>query len=302
MIDAYMIRPAPITDETLISTTASESTPAWNSATTYAIGDRVRSDTTHKIYESAIGSNLNHDPTDADNAPANWIEIGPTNDWAMFDDLKSTQTVASESLSWVLQPGKAVNSVGLARLAGAQVRIVQNDGSDDTYDETYNLVSVDGITDWYSWFFEERAQQETLIVNDLPNIPNPTITITVTGSGDVAVGANAVGRALDIGSPALGATSDYTDYSTYEPDGFGEVTTVERGYSFNEEASLLIENTRYIFVRREILKYRTGPVFVKLSDSPALQAFGRVRQFNLEISYPNQSIASLRIEETLETS
>lgn len=52
---AVAIRPNPIGDDELASTDAAETVAAWSSGTIYTAGDQARSDTTHRIYESAIG-------------------------------------------------------------------------------------------------------------------------------------------------------------------------------------------------------------------------------------------------------
>ena len=80
------IKPVSISDATLISSTIAETDySAWSSGTTYALGDKVILTSTHRVYESLQAANTNHNPTEA--ASTWWLDIGPTNRWAMFDDV-----------------------------------------------------------------------------------------------------------------------------------------------------------------------------------------------------------------------
>ena len=55
-----VIPPVTITDSILLSSSVPETDyAAWNSGTTYSIGNRVILTSTHKIYESLQNSNLN---------------------------------------------------------------------------------------------------------------------------------------------------------------------------------------------------------------------------------------------------
>lgn len=302
MSNAIAIRPVTITEAMLTASNALETVSLYNEATTYAAGEQVRSDTTFRIYESAIGSNTGNDPADAENVPSKWIDVGPTNGWAMFDAIKSTRTTASSSLVFTLEPGEPINSIGLARILGAHVRVVISDGSSDVYDQTHELISYDGIVDWYSWFFEERIQDDTLILTGLPALTDPVITITVGGSDTVGIGACSIGKSIEIGETQLGGSKEYKDYSTYEDDGFGSIAVYPRGYSFNTEVQLFIANDRLKFVSRELLAWRGVPMFWLLSDGVnVLQHFGFMKRFTPEIQYHNYSLVSLRIEETLES-
>lgn len=297
-----MIRPETVTGAVLTATDAVESVAAWNSGTTYSAGQDVSSTATNRVYRSAIDGNLNNDPTNAANQPDKWIDLRPTNPWAMFDEKKSTRTTRADSLEWELTPGRWVNSIGLARISGSTVQIVVNDGSSDVYDQTFSLVSVEGITDWYSWFFQERIQEDTLIVTDLPTVENPVITVTITATGSTAaVGACAIGRTLDIGEPLMSPQLDYNDWSSWEEDGFGGLQVVQRGYSYNVEVQLLIPKNREKYVRQQVLSYRATPVFFVLStDRTILTHFGFAKSFPIEIAYHDSSLATLRVDETLE--
>ena len=100
--------PGTITSAMLTSTVAETDYTAWSSGTTYAVGGRCISTTTHRVYESLVASNTNHDPTDISNrigATPWWLDVGATNRWKMFDDQTTSQTTAATTITVTLEPG-----------------------------------------------------------------------------------------------------------------------------------------------------------------------------------------------------
>lgn len=305
MSNAVAIRPITITDAILFSTDATETVAEWSDATTYNTGDRARSDTTHRIYEAAEDAVLDVDPTDPENIipaeGAKWIEVGPTNAWAMFDLINGTVTTREDSLEVVLTPPR-IDSLGLQGLLGATVQVVVNDGSSDIYDETFQLTSSEGIVDWFSWFFEERQQRTSLLLTDLPAIEAPEVTVTLSGTGsDVQVGTLSIGRQLDIGSTELGMNLGFRDYGSFEQDEFGTYIVVQRGFSRRADLRLMLPNNRVDQVYRELTALRSTPLFWGLAEGfDSANFFGFFKRLDIEIAYPNQSLVTLQIEGTTE--
>src|SRR3990170_7159070 len=121
-----VIPPLTITDARLISSTVSEpdagspsTEPVYNAGTTYGLGDIAISTTTHLKYESLAAGNIGNALTDT----TKWLELGPTNKWAMFDLLRSTATSAAASLSVVIAPGTRIDSLALLGLVGDTVTV-----------------------------------------------------------------------------------------------------------------------------------------------------------------------------------
>jgi hypothetical protein len=111
-----------ITELMLTSTTVAESEPQWVSGATYVLGAIRRGPTgpyAHRLFESQQAGNTNHPVTD----PAWWIDIGPSNRWAMFDLLRNTGTVGASPLVVEMTPGKRIDAVGLAGLIADTVTV-----------------------------------------------------------------------------------------------------------------------------------------------------------------------------------
>lgn len=99
-----LIRPTTLTDAMLNSSTAAENDYAvWSSSTAYAVGSRVILTSTHRKYEALAASTGVNPASD----PTKWLDLGPTNRWAMFDARVGTATTRAGSLQVVLAPGAA---------------------------------------------------------------------------------------------------------------------------------------------------------------------------------------------------
>ena len=104
-----LIRPTTLTDAMLTSSTAPENDhPVWASGTAYALGAKVILTATHRRYEALVASTGVNPASD----PTKWLDLGPTNRWAMFDDRVGTATTKAGSLQVVLAPG-ATDGVAL---------------------------------------------------------------------------------------------------------------------------------------------------------------------------------------------
>lgn len=215
------------------SSTASESDyGAWNSGTTYALGNRVISATTHMIYESAANSNTNNDPTDINNRTGStiwWNEVSATNRWKMFDGESTSQTTVATPLTVVLRPG-FINALYAGNLIGDQATITMKDspGGAVVYSNTIQLENS-YPPDWYEYFFSPFSQQPDLLVDDLPPYYNCEVTFTLSSSsGNVSCGMFQVGDLRPIGKTQYGATVSPKTYSYIKVDDFGNNTIVRR--------------------------------------------------------------------------
>lgn len=116
-----LLRPASIDDAVLTSSNVPENDyPAWSASATYALGARVILSATHRIYESAANGNVGNDPT---GSAGQWIDIGPTNRWAMFDEALGSQTERAGSIVVSLDPVDPIDAVALLDVTAVSVRV-----------------------------------------------------------------------------------------------------------------------------------------------------------------------------------
>lgn len=229
--------PITITPAMLTSTTVTpeDPNPAWLVGTTYPAGARVYSATTHLVYESLKDSNTGKDPT----VPANqtnisgvgtwWAVVGPTNKYAMFDGVISTQTSVDTPLTVVLAPGH-FNSLALFGIDADDISVVVKDAPGGAVIFSY-VAPLEGSepSDYYEHFFDPYKPQTQLNITGVPPYSSAELTLSLTkGAGTVKLGMLAVGDMMPVGLPLRGASIDIIDYSSIVFDPYGNTTIRKR--------------------------------------------------------------------------
>jgi hypothetical protein len=268
---------------------------AYSGAATYAALERVQDNTAHKIYESLVAGNVGNALTDT----AKWVEVGSTNRWLMFDQTIGTRTSRAEAIVVQIAPGKVTNSVCLIDINAASARVKMTDPSAGTvYDKTTSLVSDSVITNWYDYFFAPFEYKTQLNLFDLPASGTPTLEITLTNSGGTAeCGACVLGVARDIAPVRAGATVGMTDYSKKTQDEWGNFSIVERAFAKRASFKLLVPKNKVDFLQRLMAAIRGTPtVFVASNTYEATTIYGFVKDYDINIAYPDHSEYSLDLE------
>ncbi len=289
-----IIRPISITDAVLDTTNVAETVSVYSTTATYGLGVQARTDTNHRLFESQQASNTNHPVTDT----AWWVDVGPTNRWAMFDDKNGTQTSNTSSIDVTLTPTGRADSLALLNIDAASAQVVVNDGSSDIYDQTFPLVSTDGITDWHAYFFEEIVRKNKLFLDDLPIISSPNINVVLSDTGaTVKCGSCVIGRVKSLGGTQYGAGVGIVDYSKKTADDFGNYTITERAFSAKARFDVYMDNNEIDEMNRLLSLYRATPlVWIGAEEYTLTIIFGFFRDFNINIAYPLNSLCSLEIE------
>ena len=226
-----LIRPTTLTDAMLTSSTAPENDhPVWASGTAYAVGARVILTATHRRYEALVASTGVNPASD----PTKWLDLGPTNRWAMFDDRVGTATTRAGSLQVVLTPG-ATDGVALIDTDAESATVSLTVSGTQLYSKTQSFnVGGTAIDNWFSWFFEPVGRKSSLLFLDVPVYEAGIITVTMTRDNPadlVSCGALLFGRQFTIGETEHGADIGIIDYSRKETDQFGVTSVVERAFA-----------------------------------------------------------------------
>ena len=289
-----VIKPTAFTETMLVSSNAVESSPNYSAGTTYAKDSIVNSGT--HLYQSLVKNNLGNTPS---TSPLYWLDIGPNNIHAMFDNQISTATISATPLNVVFKPG-IFNSLALIGLSGNQVAVTVRDGTGGPiiYSATFAL---DGtvISDWYQYFFEPFVQKSEVVMTDIPPFSNSEVTISLTGGSTVQIGLCSFGTFYFLGDAEYGANVGITDYSRKDTDDFGVTTFVQRAYSKRMSARLMLDTAQINRIQRILADIRATPSLWIGADGddylPTLM-YGYYRDFSIDIAYQNKSFCSLEIE------
>lgn len=287
-----------MTSAMLISSSVTEAYPAWAASNAYSVGSRVIRSTTNRIYERLVAG-TSATPPEADRV--NWMDFGPTNKWAMFDDQVSTASTAVNSLTVIVATG-FIDSVGVVGASAYQAEIVMRDGLGGPVVHTESLgMAGDIVTDWSQYFFSDPMFARSLgLFQNLPMYLNTHLTLTLTGVGAIALGGLVFGRQTFLGETQYNPSAGITDYSIKDTDSFGVTKFVKRAYSKRLTCSLMVDRLLLNRVQRTLSDLRATPclwIGVDLPEySEPMVVFGFYRDFSTVIAYPNVSFCSLEIE------
>lgn len=296
-----IIRPNGLTDAMLTSSTAAETDhPTWVAATAYAVGAQVIRVSTHRIYERLIAG------TTAD-APeidfTNWLDVAPTNKWAMFDGVVGTITAVTGDLTVVMRPG-LVGGLALLELAGRQAVITMKDapGGTTVYSKT---IALDGtpIDSFYDWFYAEYVQLTDVVLTDLPaHFASSELTVSITTAAGVSTaecGVCKAGPVIQIGSAQYGASAGIVDYSKKTVDAFGNYTIAKRAFSKRSDLKLMTKKADFNRIFRALAAIRSTQCIYIGTDAPGhepLLVYGFYKDFSIDVAYSSMHLCNLSIE------
>ena len=292
-----VIEPITVTDANLTSSTIAEDDyPAWDGVTTYAIGDRRIYG--HVIYE-ALTVNTNKQP---DQNPLDWLNVGATNRWRMFDSKVGTQSTATTSMTVVITPGSA-NAVALVNVDAAYADIVMTDPlAGVVYSRTIRLSSTIISSDWYAYFTDPITARTVFTVTNLPLYPNASISITVRKEAcePVSLGSLVVGMVRQWGirpSILTGATTGIQDYSRKERDQFGNFLIVERAFAKRARWGIILTHREIDAFQARMAAIRAKPaVFIGSDRLDSTVIYGFYRDFSVVISSSRHAECSIELE------
>ena len=293
-----VIKSIETTDAILTSSNIAEDEhPAWVANTSYNASDRVIFE--HKIYEAILAHSSTTTP---DLDQTNWLLIGATNRYRMFDNIISSVSSRTGGIQFTLTPNQVVSSIALLNVNATTVRVVVTDPIDGVvYDKTKELRSSSEVIDYYSYFFAPLitlSDLNTAVFLDLPSKPTATITVyIISGAGLVEVGEVVYGIQSMIGRTNYGTSIGLKSYSRKDIDEFGKVTVVKRKNSKYCEYDVDIDNTNLAYVQRLFQDIDSVPcVFVGNPNLEETIVYGFYSDFKATISFPTVSKCNLRVE------
>ena len=260
--------------------------PVWSSATTYPADARVIKG--HKVWESVHAGNVGaaNDP-ETDTAHEHWLEVGPTNKYAMFDTSISTVSRAAVDIEVKVTPGTIVDSLAIIAGIGDTVRVQMHDGLTSVYDETQSLDSTP-ILDWDDYFYSDFVLAGELIFENLPAFYYGVITVTITAaSGEAAVGALVLGRMHDLGVTQRRAGAGFNDYSLAEEDKWGQVKLEKGDFARRNSIRFSVPRENLRRVEAIVASCRGSAAVWIGSDNTArypLVVYGWCRSFDMDLN------------------
>ncbi len=327
----------PITHDFLIddadSSLAKDTATEWASTGTYSENDEVKvsfeegSATEYiapiKKYRKTATSGEDSNPYPPDDDGTNWLDIGPTNRWGMFDQYISTvsaSTVAATStvpstFSIKINTSKC-DYIGMFNIGAKQISVeyqASGAGSLVDYNTTnfpircdrdYDPWSFNRITRSYTdYFFGEWIwKSDILIPLPINFVTYVKITFIENKIGSFAsCGMCVAGNSYFIGKTQYGASSGILSFSRKERNEYFGTTYLKKGnFAKKMDLDVMIKNTKYNKVH-SILTAADGvpAIFQGNNESTNFEPFlvyGFTKSFNMSLQYQSHSECDLEIE------
>lgn len=289
-----IITPVTITDAKLVSSSLPETDhAAWAAGTNYAAGARVVYAPTHSVYQR-VAAGISPGTPDTD--VANWLRVGPTNRWAMFDRATGSISTSPGNMTFTLSPG-LVRGIALLDVTANSVTVTMSHDGLEVYRREVSLNTGYGVNDWYTYFFSEVVLKRTLVLTDLPPYGEAEITVTLAGTGATSVGTAIVGSVFELGGTRSGMQFGMLDYSVKSTDNFGVTTLVERAYAKRMTVPIAIRTPNVDEVGRRLTQIRATPVvWIGTSRFDQSIVYGFAKDWSIDLAYDQVSFCSLTIE------
>lgn len=301
-----VIPPITITEAMVSSTIpepdASVGEVLWNAATNYIAGNTVVRTTTHKVYERVGTSGVDAGLPEV--TPSKWVEVGPTNRWAMFDISRSTGSSLPSGVTTItITPGTRVNSLGVIGCTALVAETSVQVGAETTYSSTDNLF-YRFTNSWYSYFLGKFSYKANFTKVNIPPSISSVITFTfhMGGTGG-RVGGIIIGNKVNVGDIQVNPIVEAINFSKVERDSYGNSILIPRRSVPKTTQKTFVSKTNINKLMQTRAELNAKPaLWVGLEDEldgyyDALLIFGIYTEFSINMEYPEHATISLELEE-----
>lgn len=265
----------PNTIDLVSSSVAENEYAAWSPSTAYSPDDCCVY--AHYIYK-CVTANTGKQPDKNTNAISGvWRTVGATNQWAMFDDAVSTQTVAPSGADTlvVTVAFDYADCIGLMNIVGENVTFEVFDAGQTEPYYTKEFSLVQDTTNFRDFFYSpiERTGDITYTFSDIVNsgipigVPGSTLRVTLklTGGG-ASVGHMVVGLARGIGQTQFDATAGTKTYSKRVEDEYGNLTIIPRRVVKKVSCKVHVETMQSDIIAKLLSKIDIKPALFLADD------------------------------------
>ena len=254
----------------------------------YKIGDEVIVKNTHKVYRAIKNAIFTYPPDNSQDG-GDWIEVSPTNRWAMFDGEINTKSRSANGHTVNLTPSYLFDSVSVFGCKNVtEVRLtVRNSANAIIFQRNEDMNDLIAALEWQQDPLNPDLFSEVTI-DGIPTAAGAKIELQFIGS-NIEVGLVRYGLSREIGESLSGLSQNYFDYSKVEYNDFGKLIYQERPIVKLNTYNILVEREKTRSVDRLINSYR-GQNLVwsgSTGNGETLVTYGRSQRSPLVYEYPN---------------
>lgn len=297
-----VIRPVEIKPDDILHSTAPDNTEqAWSKSKSYARGERVIFYTERfgpSVYQSAGDDNKENAP---DRSPDDWVRVGPTNRWAMFDGSASTLSESKGGFECSFQVTEMFNSLAFFEIYGTKLIVTAKlkDSSELFFTHEQSLIDNSMVVDGYTYCFAPFDYIRDGVIKGVPPFYDVVLTLRIEGESRTGVGEVIVGNLADLGCTQYGATHGIRDYSRIHEDDFGNRYMQQGNWAKTNDLQVFVDKGKHRYVSRVLTELRAKPTVFIGSEIPQhepLIVFGSIKDWRGVIEYPTRTLVNIEIQ------
>lgn len=220
------------------------------------------------------------------------------NRYRMFDINPAHYTETDAAIRFTVKPSSLWSGVAFFNIIADTITITVVDGPEYTATKTIRHDEI------LSPEFQNEPQAAFV---DLPVIdpalyPNAALRVELSVSSPrfLRLGYFCIGEALEIGQAVYGVNTELMDFSRFERDVFGNVFTIQRGYSDKITYPYVIKAEDLVQVRQTLVARRaTLTAYIGHPDVPLTITYGYFVDLDIPIDNWGQSEAGVIVESVL---
>ena len=272
----------------LVSTNAVDTTAEFVAGTLYDLGAEVKVSAENNLYK-CLTKDTTEVPT-GNKTTENWLFLGKTNPYKMFDEKYKSRTVKEPGNLVVTikmkQDGgfsKASDSIALLNVSASKVKIVGVREGETIYDEEFDM----GVLDLFSpcmilnCNFGQITYKKNLILTPLKDkdglivygcrITEYTITfVPIDDETPAACGVCILGKMQYFGKTLMNPKKSLVNYDVKDTNEYGDTAVVSRGFSNNYNFSFVGKNDIMQVADETLTELRSTPLIYVVTDEQIL--------------------------------
>lgn len=236
------------------------------------------------VHTATFNPNKGYDPTVEANRTgenAKWLDVAPTNAWAMFDALNGTQTERAGGIEVSVDTVGWIDRVAAGNLNATSIQVVAEADGDEVYNKTHSLIDDSGVYDLWTYLTAPIVYRRDIVL-EMPAYPDMSFDVTIDGADTTKAGNLVFGTALYLGIPQRGSRVGTKSYSKVEEDPeFGNYIVVKRrGRSKRATVQMKVETDRVDALQDALNDLDGVPIYWNISPKYSrTQIFGFYRGF-----------------------
>lgn len=230
----------------------------WDKDAVYKYADEVADGNYVFKYAGADDTNTTKPPSlDALTQVPKWVNIRPTNYFAMLDEKTMTQTsVMNEIVVEVDNMGYDTLSLMELEALNVKVELIDKSHANILYKNQKDLKDESEVIDFYTYCYTPIRFITTLYIGDIPIYLNSKLRVSISNPENFAkCGRLVFGDSFFIGCTNVDIDLDFESYSKKQTDVFGNTTLIHRSMAIIDKYSISISSEKIPMLRRKFSKW-----------------------------------------------